>query len=292
MKKFIYCLNIVLLLLIPTIILVSGKDNTMKHKSDTARDTKMIKTTVLLDRSSKKQEEEEAKRQEEELSKQREAEEIAKLEAIEEKKREAAAKKVVPVKVQEVVSSRASAGSTSTTNDTELTQPSTVTVVSNSDKRVFEGAKFYDRKISSYGTDCCKVNSYTEEDKLTNWANLGLGLTASGYQLQYKNIYFNAGSYGNVRIVAADHAGQLDFPLTTIVRITERMNDGSYDSFNAIVLDRGDKNIGLDSKYIFDLVSENQEAARRFGIHTEIDVEVLKLGNSEMLSSVRRFGHL
>ncbi len=285
MKKYIYILNIMLIALIPVTILVNGKDETIKYKTDATTQTKMVKTTVFLENAKEavkaKQIEEEEKKKEEEAKEAEKKEEVAKLEKIEEQKRIEAAKTVTPVKTQEVVSSRAGGSGEQVTN-----------VVSNSDKRVFQGAKFYNRKMSSYGTDCCRANNYTDEEKSRGLGALGLGMTAIGYQMTFRNIYFNAGGYGNVRMVAADHAGKLDFPLATIVKITEKMDDGSYTSFNAIVLDRGDKNIGLDSKYIFDLVSESQVAARRWGVHGDIEVEVLKLGTVEDQRRIRNYGHL
>ena len=278
MKKFIYMFNISLLLLVPISIWFSILDSTTTYKTNTNTTTKMIKTIVFIDRDNKKKEEEEKKQEQE----RREKEELERLEAIEKQKQEEAAKVVEAVKQVEYESSLASNGAVEDNK-------ATTTVYANSDKLVFEGAKFYDRKMSSYGTDCCgSIANISEDEKYNSLAVLGLGRTASGYQLEYKKIYFNAGSYGNVRIVAADK----NFPIGTIVKITERMDDGSYDVFNAIVLDRGDKNIGLNSKFIFDLLSESQQAAYKYGVHIYIDVEVLKLGTSEDQKNIIRNGHL
>ncbi len=310
MKKFIYTL-IFLLLLVSSVILVRS-NKTVSYKADTSTKDKMINTTVLLDRSNKKKEEKEAEEKaKEEAEKEAKAKEearqkeIARLEKIEEEKRKAAAKTTQVVRETEVVGSRASGLITdNNVNQKEesvtpqIETPKEIKVVANSEKRVFDGAKFYDRLMSSYGTDCCRANNYTDEEKERGLAVLGLGLTASGYQFKYKDIWFNAGSYGNVRMVAADHAGQIDFPLGTIVKITEKMDDGSYQSMNAIVIDRGDNNIGLDPKEngrkrrIFDLVSENMLAAESFGVHNQIDVEVLHTGTKEDLYNIRHYGRL
>ena len=116
-------------------------------------------------------------------------------------------------------------------------------------------------------------------------AGVGLGVTSSGYQFKYKDIWFNAGSYGMVRMVASDY----NFPIGTIVKIKDN-NTG--EEYKAIVLDRGDRNIGLDSKYIFDLVSETTIAARYYGIHRNIDVEVLHVGTRSDLKNIQNYGHL
>ncbi len=275
MKKFISIINIILILLLPTIILVNSSSNAVNYnyKSNARTQTKMIKTTVLLDRSNKKQEEEEKEQQRQE--------ELKKLEEIEKEKQKEAAKEVEAVTETRVVGSLESGGN-NTTNKT-------VKVVTNSDKRVFVGAKFYDRLVSFYGTDCCRsLTNISEEQKYNGLGMLGLGMTSSGYQLSYKNIYFNAGSYGNVRIVASDN----NFTTGTIVKITERLDDGTYETFNAIVLDSGDRNIGLDSKYIFDILVENQATAYKMGIHNQIEVEVLKLGTVEDQRNIKKYGHL
>ena len=272
MKKFILVLNVILLLLVPTIIITNSDSSTIKYKTNTTTDIKMLKTTILIDRSNKKKEEEENKK--------RELEELLRLEKIEEEKKKEAEKNTKAIKEIEYTSSLSKGGNVSNVEQKE--------VVANSDKNVFVGAKFYSRKVSAYGTDCCGSKNISEEEKYNGLATFGLGQTASGYQLQYKNINFNAGDYGNVRIVAADK----NFPIGTIVKITERMNDGSYETFNAIVLDRGDRNIGLNSKYIFDLLLENEQIAYSYGVHYDIDVEVLKVGNTTDQQNIKRYGHL
>ena len=314
MKKFLYIIVAALVIASSTFLMLSNNSKKIKYNSDTSTSTKMINTTVLIDHSNKIKAEEKKKQEEEEAIKEAEEkkkQEIARLEKIEEEKKKKAAATTKVVTETEVVGSRqqATLDENKEASSTEKKQEQigeTKTVEANSEKRVFEGAKFYDRKMSSYGTDCCATTAYknnrvaqglTEfpsEDEIMqkSLAGVGLGLTASGYQFTYKNIYFNAGQYGSVRMLAADHYGKYDFPLGTVVKITEIMDDRSTQEFKGIVLDRGDRNIGLDSKYIFDLVSENTLAARRYGIHAEITVEVLHVGTKDDLRNIRTQGHL
>lgn len=319
MKKFIYSL-VTLLLIVPVAVFAINKNGKkIEYKTNTSTSTKMIKTTLLIDHSNKKREEEEKAKQEE-LQKKKEEEErkkeVARLEKIEEEKKKKAEATTKAVTETEIISSRQQV---TISDDQEIknanvnqSEGASNTVTSNSEKRVFEGAKFYDRYMSSYGTDCCASTAYKEKRKsqgLTEFptedeilektlAGVGLGLTASGYQFKYKDVWFNAGSYGMVRMVAADHYGQYDFPLGTVVKITEKMTDGSETEMKAIVIDRGDYNIGLDDKpngkhrRIFDLVSETTLAAKNYGVHNWITVEVLHVGTKEDLYNIRHYGHL
>ena len=309
MKKFIYAF-IMLIVIVPVLVFVMPKEsNEVKYNTNTSTKAKMINTTVLISQSNKKKEEKEAeekKRKEEEEEKKREEEEarqkeIKRLEKIEEEKKKKAAATTKAVTETEVISSRQQAS-----NDSGQSQiGETKTITANSEKRVFEdtngsgSAKFYDRNMSSYGTDCCASKAYKndrisqgltpfpseEEKNKKTLAGVGLGVTSSGYQFKYKDIWFNAGSYGMVRMVASDY----NFPIGTIVKIKDN-NIG--EEYKAIVLDRGDRNIGLDSKYIFDLVSETTIAARYYGIHRNIDVEVLHVGTRSDLKNIQNYGHL
>jgi hypothetical protein len=139
---------------------------------------------------------------------------------------------------------------------------------------IYGAKETYTGDLTGYGADCPLCG--------------GTLACMPSLDVLHGNVTYNDATYGSVRIVAADK----NFPLGTIVKITERMNDGSYETFNAIVLDRGDRNIGLNSKYIFDLLLENEQIAYSYGVHYDIDVEVLKVGNTTDQQNIKRYGHL
>lgn len=263
MKKFIYILNIFLIVLIPTTVFVSGGDITTHYEANTVASIKMIKTTVLLDRSNKKQEERE---QEEKRKQEEEAKRI-----LEEREKEEAAKRLAaitkPVKVSAQVGSLASSNGASdatsnshpsnTSNNSSNVGNST-TVTFQPSTEVYVGAKLTG-SMSAYGTDCCSSDPAKQ------------GITSSGYNIKQKGMYYDDATYGKVRILAADD----NFIFYSIIKINDPI-DGEY---YAIILDTGDKNIGIGRKFMFDLVVESQEWARKYyGIHRNITFEVLRIG--------------
>lgn len=260
MKKFIYSLNILLLILIPTVVIVCSNDGTINYKTNTTKAEKMINTTVLLDRSTKKKEEEESLRREQEEEKLREQEEQR---IKEEKTKQEKQAVTTPIKVVEKVGSLASSdgASDATTDHQENTNNSVggnTTIIINPSEQVFLGSKLTG-KMSAYGRDCCSPDPNRQ------------GITASGYNIKISGMYYYDATYGKVRILASDK----NFPLYSIIKINDPI-DGEY---RAIILDRGDKNIGIDRKFMFDLVVESQEWARLYyGVHKNINFEILRIG--------------
>lgn len=115
--------------------------------------------------------------------------------------------------------------------------------------------------MTAYGRDCCSSNKALQ------------GRTASGYNLMESGKTYNDIEYKEVRILASDS----NFPLYTIIKVTDPI-DGVY---NAIVLDRGGGQIGLNKKYLFDLVVESQSFAKaNYGVHKNIKFEVLRIGKA------------
>lgn len=252
MKKFIYILNILLLLLIPTTVFVCGDENVIHYSADTSIKVEMIKTTVLLNRSNKKREEEEAikalalKQEEEEKAKQEQEKTVVRQVAV-----------TVPEKVVEEVGSLAGSDDT-INNDKNIGNNTTVTI--NPSDKVYVGSKL-NGSMSAYGRDCCSSDPNKQ------------GHTASGYNIKLSGMYYNDAEYGRVRILAADK----NFKLYSIIKVNDPL-DGEY---KAIILDRGDSNIGIaeDRLYIFDLVVESQEWARRkYGVHKNVEFEILRIG--------------
>ena len=263
MKKFIYILNSLLLTLIPTVVIFCSNDNITHYQTDTVASTKMIKTTVLIDRSAKKKEEEESlkKKLQEEEERKRQEERLK-----EQEKAKVAIK--TPVKVVEKVSSLASSdGASDATNDNnndkiENNNSNNVggntTVIINPSEKVYVGSKL-SGSMSAYGRDCCSSDPTLQ------------GITASGYNIKTNGMYYYDALYGRVRILASDK----NFPLYSIIKVNDPI-DGEY---KAIILDRGDKNIGFDRRFMFDLVVESQEWARLYyGVHKNINFEILRLG--------------
>lgn len=260
MKKFIYILNIFLFVLIPTTVFVGGGDINTHYETDTISSIKMIKTTVLLDRSNKKQEEkelEEKKRQEEEEKRR-----------LEEQEKENAAKKLAaitkPVKVNAEVGSLASSnGASDATNNSNVSSDSSnvgssTTVTFKPSEMVYVGAELTG-SMSAYGTDCCSLDPEKQ------------GHTSSGFNIKQNGMYYYDATYGKVRILAADD----NFIFYSIIKVKDPI-DGEY---YAIILDSGDKNIGIGRKFMFDLVVESQDwASKYYGIHHNITFEVLRIG--------------
>ena len=104
-------------------------------------------------------------------------------------------------------------------------------------------------KMSGYGPDCIGCSGY-----LANGTYVGGG-----------NIYYDDSEYGRVRIVAGDKK----FKFGTIVRIN--------DSMLAIVLDRGGS-IGVEKKFMFDLLYESEAEANRNGVSYNTKFEILRNG--------------
>ena len=96
-----------------------------------------------------------------------------------------------------------------------------------------------------------------------------IGITASGYDVR-NTIYYDDNEYGNVKIIATDRM----YPFGTIIRIS---NTPGYDSFNAIVLDRG-SSIGNNKSSQVDLLFSNRDLAYRFGRVFDVKFEILRWG--------------
>ena len=107
--------------------------------------------------------------------------------------------------------------------------------------------------ISRYGADC---------------NGCGDGQTAAGYYVGNGRIYYEDGTYGSLRIVAADKK----YPLGTVIRITHNGN-----SFGAIVLDRGG-GIGDHAKFQLDLLERSESEANSSYIMYNAQLEVLRYG--------------
>lgn len=106
--------------------------------------------------------------------------------------------------------------------------------------------------ISRYGPDC---------------AGCG-GQTAAGYYVGDGKLYYPDGTYGDLRIVAADKK----YPLGTVLRITHNGN-----TFGVIVLDRGG-GIGDHAKFQLDLLERSERDANSSYIMYGALLEVLRYG--------------
>lgn len=107
--------------------------------------------------------------------------------------------------------------------------------------------------MSAYGPDCSGCT----------------GRLASGYNASGGNYYYNDSKYGEVRIVAGDKS----YPFGTIVRI----KSDNFDTFNAIVLDRGG-GIGFNKRYLFDLLCPSEANALNVGSLKNVTFEILRYG--------------
>lgn len=106
--------------------------------------------------------------------------------------------------------------------------------------------------ISRYGPDC---------------AGCG-GQTSAGYYVGDGRLYYPDGTFGDLRIVAADKK----YPLGTVMRITHNGN-----SFGVIVLDRGG-GIGDHAKFQLDLLERSEKDANSSYIMYNALLEVLRYG--------------
>lgn len=107
-------------------------------------------------------------------------------------------------------------------------------------------------KLAAYGADCSGCSTKT----------------SSGYDIE-KSIYYNDQKYGKIRILAGDKT----YPYGTIVNLKIDANT----EIKGIVLDRG-SDIGLNKKFQFDLLFENQKQAYSFGSKSNVTFEILRLG--------------
>lgn len=110
-------------------------------------------------------------------------------------------------------------------------------------------------KMSGYGPNCIGCSGYT----------------ASGKYVGDGNIYYNDKTYGQVRIVAGDYK----YKFGTIVRI--KNSKVSTQPIIAIVLDRGGS-IGIDKKYMFDLLFTSEEEAIKYEVSYNVTFEILRNG--------------
>lgn len=108
-------------------------------------------------------------------------------------------------------------------------------------------------RMSAYGPDCVGCS----------------GGLAGGYNARGGNYIFSDSTYGDIRIVAGDKK----YPFGTIVRIS----GSSFDPFYAIVLDRGG-DIGLNRKFMFDLLCSSEAEASRVGSFYDVKFEILRYG--------------
>ena len=110
-------------------------------------------------------------------------------------------------------------------------------------------------KMSGYGPNCIGCSGYT----------------ASGKYVGDGNVYYNDKTYGQVRIVAGDYK----YKFGTIIRI--KSSNVSTSPITAIVLDRGGS-IGIDKKYMFDLLFATEKEASSYGVSYNVTFEILRNG--------------
>ncbi len=135
---------------------------------------------------------------------------------------------------------------TKTTNTKKQDKPK---VETNTKTKVLETLN---GKLAAYSPQCAGCGDYT----------------SSGYNIS-KSIYYNDPTYGNVRILAGDKK----YSYGTIVRIT--LSDNT--EIIGIVLDRG-SDIGIDRKFLFDLLFESNKEVNKFGSKKNVKFEILRLG--------------
>ena len=107
--------------------------------------------------------------------------------------------------------------------------------------------------LSLYGPDCVGCSGH-----------LGGGFDATG-----GNYIYNDYKYGDVRVVAGDKS----YPYGTIVRV----KSDRFDTFNAIILDRGG-GIGFNKRYLFDLLCSSEAEAASIGSFNNVTFEILRYG--------------
>ncbi len=114
--------------------------------------------------------------------------------------------------------------------------------------------KTYQGNITAYGPDCKGC----------------IGITASGYNVRYGNIYYQDKEYGKIRIVAADKS----LPFGTIIRIK---NLKQYKDPNIeIVIERGSA-IGFNKNVYINLLYKNERETNTFG-KQKATFEILRRG--------------
>lgn len=111
-------------------------------------------------------------------------------------------------------------------------------------------------ELTGYGPDCIGCGGYV------------YGIRNGRQDVRNGNIYYNDGTFGEIRIVAADEK----FPFGTIVRITAPRI--SENPIIAIVLDRGSAIKG----HRLDLLYENEEATKVVGLQKNVKYEILRYG--------------
>lgn len=161
--------------------------------------------------------------------------------------------KVLPVEKDEVVDEvildkEESFEEEVVTNSNEVVMEEVKHEEENKQDTVGVGYKFTG-KMSGYGSD---IGDYT----------------ASGYYIR-NSIAYNDNTYGEVRILS----GGREFPLGTIIKIT----NSKVGDFTGIVLDRG-PNIGLTKKFAFDLLYKTSSEALKYGVSSNVNFEVLRMG--------------
>ena len=107
--------------------------------------------------------------------------------------------------------------------------------------------------LSLYGPDCAGCS----------------GHLGGGYDATSGNYMYNDYKYGDVRVVAGDKS----YPYGTIVRI----KSDSFETFNAIILDRGG-GIGFNKRYLFDLLCSSEAEAASIGSFKNVTFEILRYG--------------
>ena len=107
--------------------------------------------------------------------------------------------------------------------------------------------------MSAYGLDCVGCSG-----------RVGASYDAAGNHERYYD-----STYGELRIVAGDKK----YPYGTVIRV----KDSNIGTFNAIVLDRGG-DIGINRRYMFDLLFHTEKEASGFGLSKNTTFEVLRYG--------------
>lgn len=107
--------------------------------------------------------------------------------------------------------------------------------------------------LSLYGPDCVGCSGH-----------LGGGYDATG-----GNYMYHDEKYGDIRVVAGDKS----YPYGTIVRL----KSDNFETFNAIILDRGG-GIGFNKKYLFDLLCSSEAEAASIGSFKNVTFEILRYG--------------
>lgn len=107
--------------------------------------------------------------------------------------------------------------------------------------------------LSLYGPDCVGCS----------------GHLGGGFDATTGNYIYHDSKYGDVRVVAGDKT----YPYGTIVRV----KSDKFDTFNAIILDRGG-GIGFNKRYLFDLLCSSEAEAASIGSFKNVTFEILRYG--------------